>query len=96
MDMRRLKTIAICFSLTVATLASQDVSAEPAKKYDRGRALLLAKKAFGGHKAFFALALADREVIVQCVSLQWCVNHFEGKLGPDNLEAVRAKLNPSH
>jgi hypothetical protein len=92
MDMRRLKTIAICFSLTVATLASQDVSAEPAKKYDAMRTFLVARKAFGAKAFLNDLTADDRTAILTCASLQSCADHFGGKLGPDNLAAVRAKV----
>jgi hypothetical protein len=78
MDMRRLKTIAICLGLAAATLASERVSAEPAKRYDPLRTYVNSRKAFGA-KAFHALPTADMEAILKCGSLQWCGDHFGGK-----------------
>jgi hypothetical protein len=51
-----------------------------------------ARKAFGGKTFMSNFTSEDRSTIVTCISLTWCLDHFGGKFGPDNLEAVRAKL----
>jgi hypothetical protein len=95
MGIRRLKTIAVVFGLTVATLASEDVSPALAKQitpFDPYLAFIHARKAFGGAKVFNTLSSSDQGAIIYCTAHDWCMNHFEGKLRPDNLDAVRAKI----
>jgi hypothetical protein len=98
MAMRRLKTIAICFGLTAAMLASQALGTPVVDIYVSAEAnaqmgaLLKAKKAFGGMKGINALSASDRGALFTCLGHDWCRDHFGGKIGPSDLGAVHARL----
>jgi hypothetical protein len=103
MDIRPLKTIAICFGLTAAMLASQAVSPAlgtpvvdiyvSAEANAQMGALLKAKKAFGGMKGINALSASDKGALFACIGHDLCRDHFGGKIGPSDLGAVHARLS---
>jgi hypothetical protein len=102
MDIRPLKTIAICFGLTAAMLASQAVSPAlgtpvvdiyvSAEANAQMGAFLKTKKALGGMKGINALSESDRGALSTCLGHDWCRDHFGGKISPSDLGAVNAKL----
>src|SRR5471030_1939496 len=101
MKVLRLMTIAASLGVVAATLPSHFASATPtmpsgntqiqigtAMSLAQGRAFKAALKAFGGLAAFKnGLAMDDRSAVMTCISLTSCLDHFGGKLGPDNVEA---------
>jgi hypothetical protein len=99
MDMRRLTTIAVAFGLTAATLASRDVRpalADPVgKSFTEAATWLRSQKAFGGKKAWSNYSDDDFKAVKTCARAQWCRQHFGGRIRPDNLAEVYAKLKES-
>jgi hypothetical protein len=100
MKVLHLTTIAASLGMVAASLPSHFASATSTMSDMSGatpgqaRAFIAARKAFGGKAAFMNnLTSQNRTAIVTCISLAWCLDHFGGKFGPNNLEAVRAKIN---
>ena len=102
MDMRRLKIVALCFGLTAATLANQDVSqalATPAAptEFDLFNSFWLkSKKALGGGTAEqLRVRIGDdnNQALWDCAHTAACRASFGQKVVPGNLKNVQSILN---
>jgi hypothetical protein len=98
-EMRCLTTIAVVFGLTAATLASRDVRpalADPeGESFTRAATWLCSQEAFGGAEAWSQYSSDDQKAVRTCARAQWCRQHFGGRIRPDNLAEVYAKLKES-
>jgi hypothetical protein len=88
MDMPRLKTIALCFTLTSAMLASQDVS--PALATTASAFFIHSQKAFGGPKG---ITSEDHDALRACTAADWCRNYFGKGVTADRREELLRILN---
>jgi hypothetical protein len=101
MDMRRLRTIALCFTVASAMLASQDVSPAavvlgPSENDLFNGFWLRSKKALGGGTAEQLRArIGDDETqaIWDCAKSAACRASFGKKVGPGELKNVQSVLN---
>jgi hypothetical protein len=97
--MRCLTTIALAFGLTAATLASRDVRPALAdavgKSFTEEATWLRSQKAFGGAEAWSQYSSDDQKAVRTCARAQWCRQNFGGRIRPDNLAEVYAKLQES-
>jgi hypothetical protein len=97
MAMRRLKKAALCFGLTAAMLAGQDVSrasATPAAGGgQRANFWLRSQKAFGGANAWSNYSKDVADTVRTCSLSDKCRARFGKHVGPEDLENVRNWLN---
>jgi hypothetical protein len=98
MDIRRLKTIAVCFGLTAAMLASEDVRPALATPVMGGSSpaavfWLRSQKAFGGSKAWSNYSHDVEDTVRACADSAECRAGFGKGVGPENLEDARSILN---
>jgi hypothetical protein len=101
MDMRRLRTIALCFTLTSAMLATQDASlaavASPPSENDLFNGFWLrSKTALGGGTAEQLRARIgddDTQAVWDCAKSAACRASFGKKVGPGELKNVQSILN---
>jgi hypothetical protein len=99
MDMRPLKTIALCFGLTAGALASLDVSPVFATHVLGGKSpqavfWLRSMKAIGGGEQFRDRIGADNyEAVWACSASAACREHFGKKMGENDFEDARNHLS---
>jgi|HubBroStandDraft_4_1064222.scaffolds.fasta_scaffold969744_2 hypothetical protein len=99
MDMRRLKTIALCFGLSTAMLVTQDVA--PALATPTSSAEVVAKTRFwlrsqnllGGKKAWSNYSTDVEDNVRTCSQTAACRANFGKGVGPADIENLRSFLD---
>jgi hypothetical protein len=99
MHMRGSKITAVLFGLTAVTLASLDVGPVMAtsvgKSFTTEATWLRSQTAFGGSKGWSNYSDNDQKAVRTCSKAAWCRQHFGGRIRPENLTEVYAKLKES-